>query len=147
MADDVLLQTEADVLFRMEKIPASSGTFPFPDFGGRIGVPLVSRDKREQFSLDISRKRIALTTSYQTRARKVIVLARLDFGSPHRNPDGSEVKVPHLHLYREGYGAKWAIEVPSGILSEPEDSWQVLLDFMRYCNIIEQPNIVRGLFS
>lgn len=147
MADDALTQSDADTLLRMEKVPASADTFHFLGFGGRIEVPLVSRDEREKFSLDINRKRIALTTGYQTRARKVVVLARLDFAAPHRNPDGSEVGVPHLHLYREGYGDKWAFAVPDGILSNPADAWQVLHDFMRYCGVVENPNIVRGLFA
>jgi hypothetical protein len=107
----------------------------------------MSRDERERFSLDINRKRIALTTGYQTRARQVVVLARLDFAAPHRNPDDTEVGVPHLHLYREGFGDKWAIEVPVGLLSNPADAWQVLLDFMRYCGVVEHPDIRRGLFS
>jgi hypothetical protein len=81
------------------------------------------------------------------RGRHVFVLARLDFAAPHRNPDGSEVGVPHLHLYREGFGDKWAFDVPDGLLTDPNDAWQVLLDFMRYCNVVEQPNISRGLFS
>lgn len=147
MADDALAQVEADALLKMEKVPASSDVFHFPDLGGRIEVPLVSRDHREAFSLDINRKRIALTTGYQTRARKVVVLARLDFAAPHRNPDGTDIGVPHLHLYREGYGDKWAVEVPVGLLSNPRDGWQILRDFMRYCGVIEEPNIVQGLFS
>jgi hypothetical protein len=147
MADDVLSQSDAETLLLMEKIPVTQDTFQFPDLGGRIEVPLMSRDERERFSLDINRKRISLTTGYQTRARQVIVLARLDFSAPHRNPDGTEVGVPHLHLYREGYGDKWAYEVPDGFLSKPEDAWQVLHDFMKYCQVIERPNIVRGLFS
>lgn len=63
MADDALAQVEADALLKMEKVPASSDVFHFPDLGGRIEVPLVSRDHREAFSLDINRKRIALTTA------------------------------------------------------------------------------------
>ena len=147
MADDTLTQADADLLLLMEKVPASDDAFRFPDLGGRIEVPLVSRDKREHFSLDVNRKRIALTTNYQTRARKVIVLARLDFAAPHRNPDDREVGVPHLHLYREGYGDKWAYDVPDGLLSDPPDAWQTLHNFMRYCGVVEQPNIVRGLFT
>lgn len=76
-----------------------------------------------------------------------MVLARLDFNAPHRNPDDSEVSVPHLHLYREGYGDRWAIEVPPGLLKDPSDAWQVLLDFMAYCAIVQPPTITRGLFS
>lgn len=147
MADDTLTQSDAETLLRMDKVPATRDAVRFPDLGGRIEVPLMSRDERERFSLDISRKRIALTTSYQTRGRQVIVLARLDFTAPHRNPDGSEVGVPHLHLYREGYGDKWAMAVPDGLLAKPDDAWQVLLDFMAYCGVVESPNIVRGLFS
>jgi hypothetical protein len=34
---------------------------------------------------------------------------RLDLdGPPHRNPDDEEIPWPHLHVYREGYGDKWA---------------------------------------
>jgi len=147
MAEDALSQNDAEILLRMEKVPASPDAFRFPDLGGRIEVPLMSPDERERFSLDINRKRIALTTGYQARGRQVVVLARLDFAAPHRNPDGTEVGVPHLHLYREGYGDKWAVEIPEGLLSKPEDAWQVLHDFMKYCGVVEQPNIVRGLFS
>lgn len=147
MAEDALTQTEADALLRLEKVTASAETFHFPDLGGRIEVPLVSRNRREQFSLDINRKRIALTTGYQTRARQVIVLARLDFAAPHRNPDGTEVGVPHLHVYREGFGDRWAVEVPAGLLTNPSDSWQVLHDFMVYCSVVERPTIIRGLFA
>ena len=49
--------------------------------------------------------------TYQTRARQIIVLARLDFGPDHRNPDGNIVGSPHLHVYREGYGDKWAYKL------------------------------------
>lgn len=148
MADIELPQSDADTLLRMEKIRQEGDvTWIFPDLGGGIEVPLVSSNQREMFSLDISRKRIALTTKYQMRGRQVVVLARLDFASPHRNPDGEEIGIPHLHLYREGFGDKWAAPVPSGLLSKPDDAWQCLLDFMRYCNVIAPPSITRGLFT
>ena len=59
-----------------------------------------------------------------------VILARLDFASLHRNPDGTTVGVPHLHVYREGYGDRFAYEVPSGMLKNPYDPLQVLLDFL-----------------
>ncbi len=64
MADDALSQADAETLLRMDKKPALTDAFQFPDLGGRIEVPLVSRDGRERFFLDINRKRIALTTGY-----------------------------------------------------------------------------------
>lgn len=42
--------------------------------------------------------------------------------------------------------AKFA-QLSTGMLSKPDDAWQVLHDFMNYCGVVEQPNIVRGLFS
>jgi len=44
-------------------------------------------------------------------------------------------------------GVQQARECPSGMLSQPDDAWQVLNDFMTYCAVVERPNIVRGLFS
>lgn len=147
MAEIIMPQADADSLLQMEKIAADDRRWPFPDFGGNVEVPLISRNQRETFSLDISRKRIALTTKYQMRGRQVVVLARLDFGAPHRNPDDAEIGVPHMHLYREGFGGKWAYPVPDGMLTEPQNAWQCLLDFMRYCNVVEAPKITRGLFT
>ena len=77
-----------------------------------------------------------------------MVLVRLDFGNqPHRNPDGDEVPSPHLHMYREGYGDKWAIQVPADRFPNLSDMWLALGDFMRFCNIVDRPNIIRGLFA
>lgn len=80
-------------------------------------------------------KKIVLKMKYQLRARQTIVLARLDFGAPHRNPDGKEIGVPHLHLYREGYGDKFAYPVPPGMLRNPNDPKTCLEDFMARYNI------------
>ena len=142
-----LSQAEADALLRMEKYRIDSTAHAFPDLGGHIQIVLQSQNQRESFSLDISRRRIALTTKYQNRGRQSVVLARLDFNSPHRNPDDSEVGIPHLHIYKEGFGDKWAYEVPADMLKNPSDPWQVLLDFMSYCSVVDTPNISRGLFS
>ena len=51
---------------------------------------------------------------------------------------------PHLHIYREGYGDKWAAPLPSRDFLRPDDSWQMLTEFMRYCNIVETPYYTRG---
>jgi len=78
----------------------------------------------------------------------VVVLVRLDFGGhPHRNPDGEEILSPHLHIYKEGYGDKWAIPVPTDRFPNMDDLWKTLEDFMRFCNITEPPFIEKGLFA
>ena len=113
-----------------------------------MSIPLQSVDKREQFLLDISRGLIDLGRGkYQNRARQVVVLVRLDFGgSPHRNPDGEEIGSPHLHIYREGFGDKWAIPLPADRFPRITNLRSTLDDFMQFCNITLPPNIESGLF-
>ena len=114
MADINLTQDEADKLMAMEKRAADEKEWLFPAPGYGVAIPLTSLDKRESFMLDVTRAQIKLTeATYQNRARVAIILMRLDLdGPPHRNPDGEEVSCPHLHIYREGYGDKWAIPAP-----------------------------------
>jgi len=84
----------------------------------------------------------------QNRGRQVVVLVRLDLGgAPHRNPDDEEIPVPHLHLYREGYGDKWAVPVPADRFSNLADIWVTLEEFMRFCSVTQPPYIERGLFT
>jgi hypothetical protein len=132
----------------IEKVCVDGATYYFPDPDGSMCASLVSRDERESFLLDISRGRINLAkATYQNRSRKVIILLRLDIeGTTHTNPDGHRIPTPHLHVYREGFGDKWAIPVPSGDFTNTSDLFQSMEDFMTYCNITQPPNIERRLF-
>lgn len=143
-----LTQAEADALLVLEKHREDEKQWRLPDLGGGLIVPLSSVDRAEAFHLDISRGRINLNKGkYQTRARSVVVLARLDFGVPHRNPDDQEVPAPHLHVYREGYGDKWAFPVPAEHFTNLEDRWQALMDFLRFCAVTRPPHFEKGLFT
>jgi hypothetical protein len=149
MADINLTQDEADALLAAEKHRANEDQSDFPTGGESIVVPLQSADKREQFLLDLSRARIdLLKVKMQTRGRQVVILARLDLaGAPHRNPDDEEIPAPHLHVYREGYGDKWAIPLPADRFPNPTDVWATFEAFLRFCNITQPPHIERGLFT
>lgn len=149
MTDIDLTQAEADALIKMKKVRIDSIIWNYPPLGGSISIPLSSIDKRENFLLDISRGHIDLRKGkYQNRARQIIVLVRLDFnGAPHRNPDGMEVTAPHLHIYREGFGDKWAYPVPIDEFPNLTDVVMTLDDFMRFCNIVDKPDIQTGLFT
>src|SRR3954470_1823837 len=146
MTELLLTQAEADQLFALEKHRVNDEHYDYN--GGVLSIPLQSADKREQFILDIRRGRIDLQKgTYQSRSRQVTVLARLDFGgAPHRNPDDVEVPCPHLHLYREGFGDKWAAPIPIESFPRISDPWATLGDFMAFCNITQPPIINRGLF-
>jgi len=149
MADINLTQGEADALIAMEKHRTTEDRSDFPMGGDSLVLPLQSPDKREQFLLDLSRGRIDLQkVKMQNRGRQVVVLVRLDLGgAPHRNPDGEEIATPHLHVYREGYGDKWAMPVPADRFQDTSDVWTTLPDFLQYCNITQPPHIERGLFT
>jgi hypothetical protein len=143
-----LTQAEADALLAMEKHRTDDNRLNFPDSGESMHIPLISANGRENFHLDISRGKINLSKgTYQNRSRQIVILARLDFGGqPHRNPDDVEIPSPHIHIYKEGYGDKWAIPLPYDILVTTDDIWQLLKDFMIFCNITKAPKIERGLF-
>ena len=71
-------------------------------------------------------------------------LVRLDFGGPpHTNPDGEEISTPHLHVYRENYGDRWAIPLPEEQFNDLADTWTTLQDFMGFCQITEPPRLIK----
>lgn len=143
-----LTQAEADALLAMEKVADDSSPRNFPGGGESLQVGLRSPDGREEFILDIYRGRIDLAkVTYQNRARVTTVLARLDLGGPpHTNPDGTLVKTPHLHLYREGYADKWAFDVPDDFL-DLDDARVTLYDFLGYCNVTDPPTFQDRLMA
>lgn len=149
MADMHLTQAEADALIGMEKHRSTEDRSDFPMGGQSLVLPLQSADKREHFMLDLSRGRIDLRkVKMQNRGRQVVVLVRLDLGgAPHRNPDDVDVQAPHLHIYREGFGDKWAVAVPADRFRNIDDVWGTLEDFLRFCNITQPPHIERWLFT
>jgi hypothetical protein len=148
MADIDLTQAEADALIEMEKHRVDESEWRFPSPGEKLAIPLTSADKRESFMLDVTRGQIKLTkATYQNRARQVIVLMRLDLdGPPHRNPDDREIPCPHLHVYRAGFGDRWAVPAPTDVYPETSDLFASFEAFMRHCKITQPPRIQMGLF-
>lgn len=122
MSEMNLVQAEADALIGMEKRRLDDTEWIFPLPGERLTIPLTSTDKRENFTLDVTRGRIRLLkASFQNRARQAVVLLRLDVsGSPHINPDGQEIPRPHMHVYREGHADKWAYPASRDKYPDPE---------------------------
>jgi hypothetical protein len=138
----VLTQAEADALIQMPKRFVTSVSVKLPP-GADHFYDLVGSDPRERFLLDLRRSRIRLSKlRYQTRARLVIVLVRLCLnGAPHPNPDGQLIGGTHLHIYREGYGDKWAFPLDPAQFADTNDMWRMLMDFCGYCQISPLPAI------
>lgn len=144
----MLSQAEADALLAAEK------TFREPTLvslavGADATYDLVGSlsGSEESFLLDVWRGvKKAAKLKYQTRGRKVIVLARIDInGAPHTNPDGVRIDGTHLHIYREGYDDRWAYPLDRRIFSHHLNPSTTLLDFCRYCNIVDTPTVQAGL--
>jgi len=151
MSDINISQQEADELIKIEKNVTTNDIYIFPTQinSGKIDVPLVSIDEKEDFILSIKRKQLILEKrNHLLRVRKSIVLLRLDIDGPeHTNPNGEKIKGTHLHIYREGFADKWAYELPKETFSDLSDVYQTVVDFMDYCNINRKPNFQRDLFA
>jgi len=143
----LLSQAEADQLISLPKQRVNDVVWKYTGVGEKLVIPLVSVDGTEEFSLDINRQSIVLTKgTYQMRGRRVIALARLDFGGPaHQNPDGAVIPCPHLHLYREDYADKWAIPLPKSF-TNAEDRKLTLIEFLEFCKVVTPPSIEYGMF-
>ena len=147
MAGIDLPQPVADDLLAMAKRKTDSTVWRFSHTDRKVIIPLESLDGREEFLLDLYRGRINLAkNTFQNRGRRSVILARLDIGGPdHRNPDDQEVPAPHLHIYVEGYGDKWAVPAPCSTFPNLANPRQTLHDFMQFINVVDSPDIRQGL--
>lgn len=141
MAAIDLTQAEADELMGVDKQRISDVAVPYPVPGRNITIELRSTDNREEFLLDVWRSdKNPRRARFQIRARRAIILARIDLGGqPHTNhEDEPDIPAPHLHLYREGWD-NWAMPVPSANFTALDDQYRTLEEFMVYCNITSPP--------
>jgi len=145
----MLPQVEADALLRVPKHRVDDRHWLLPSTGGGLTIPLRSENGKESFLLDVARGRYRLTKlKFQTRAKTNIVLVRIDIGGMrHTNPDGERIPAPHIHLYREGFGDRWAHPLPLDQFPDPEDHWKTLQSFFDYCQITQAPYFEKGLFA
>ena len=140
----MISQNEAEELIKLKKWLTDSQVVTLKP-GQNAAYDLDSSDPAEKFILDIWRGTISLKARFQTRARKTVVLVRLDLnGAPHTNPDGEIIKCPHIHVFREGYDDKWAYPVDVKKFSDTSEYSIAFSDFCSYCNI-STPNFERTL--
>ncbi|MFA6923003.1 MAG: hypothetical protein WC223_02005 [Bacteroidales bacterium] len=155
-----ITQQDADFFFLMEKFPEEEKEYQFPNSGQKLTITFTTSDKRENFLFDIYRGSIKITKAvYQNRVRKAYILRRLDFnGAPHPNPEvenvplpilepynGKEIPSPHIHLYVEGFGERWAVPAEMLMKIKGKDIYEIMIDFFKYCNVKQLPNIKKTL--
>lgn len=142
-----LTKEQADYYLSIRKVRAEEQYYDIGQDlakGRKFQVALKAREVRDNsFFLDISQKKVILKVKCQFRsANQNVILVRLDLYGSHRNPDGTEIGAPHLHLYSQEFGDKVAVPVPEGMLKDPNDPLQVIHDFIIKYNIEEN-----GLFG
>lgn len=137
-----LSQDEADALIKTPK-RLLEVVNRFPEPGEKIILEAISDNYNDKFLVDINRGSIVLfKCSYHLRVRTAIGLVRLDTHQTrkHQNPDGTVIGAPHLHIYREGYGLKWA-QLISDDLNLPNNLIDILHWFFTYCKISINMNL------
>jgi hypothetical protein len=148
-----LTRAEADALLQIPKEFIESAPLEFPNSQAlRYERELRSMDRREQFLFDFEQgNRNRARLKYQTRGRKVLILARLELNGPaHRNPPnspyrpGARLPCPHFHRYIEGFEDKIAYDPAdvSGLSMRDLANGVICLeDFLKYCAVQSVPNI------
>lgn len=135
----MLSQKQIDELLDILKIVKyQKEDFSFPQYGTKQALEAFSKDNKEKFLIDIQptkSKRRGKKITFQERYNKDIILLRLDlFGPPHTNPDGKIISGNHLHIIREEFDERFAIEIPESFI-DVEDRVQTLIDFLKYCKV------------
>lgn len=144
-----LTQTEADYLTQQAKLFVSDTPIFVGHHSFRSERELISTDRRERFFLDMRHDSLRLRKyTYQTRARTIVTLVRLDVGDTlqHTNPDGVLVSGSHIHLYREDYDVKFAFTLADYPFSTPDDMLTTMVEFATFCRILNIPP-VSGSFA
>ncbi|MGX4600293.1 DUF6978 family protein [Faecalimicrobium sp. JNUCC 81] len=141
----MLTQDDFTQLMQHFKTFEDNSPIVLPDDGGKIARNLHSKNSNDQFILNIERGRIDLKkVKYQTRDKATnTVLLRIDTKGPrHLNPDGEFIECPHIHIYKENYGDKWAIPLDATIFSDFCNLSNLLRDFLIYFNVQDIPTIL-----
>lgn len=144
-------QSTADYLISLEK-RINDSYISLPLVNDKLTLNVQSIDGNETFLLDVNRAgsiRLSRCT-FQERYSVTIILVRLDLddGKSHQNPDGKVIRGPHIHIYKEGYGDRWAYllsEIDSFSFSNTLDLLTSFTEFCSYCNISNIPAIQRSL--
>lgn len=105
------------------------------------------KTSNNKFLLDFYRGSFELAKfTANKRFRQTIVMLRYDNGGRHTNPDGEVFEGPHVHLYKEGYGDKFAFPVSKIKINESDSMETRFKKILHFCNIIDCPYLEVPMF-
>ena len=143
-----LTQREADTLREIEKSFINPSSVRFPERRETKLYPLWYRyDNRRKDDMAISAyrgKKNPKKVSFRLLYAQGIILVRVDTQdpTPHTNPDGTRIEPgePHIHIYKEGFGDKFAYPLPAEF-NYTDDVIDLFMDFLSYSHIINKDQI------
>lgn len=141
----MLSDKEFNILMSYSKTLVDSSPIYLPEKGKKYSREIKSLNSKDKFLLSINRGRVELNkiTYLNKFYDNSTILLRLDTaqGGRHINPDGTFIPCPHLHIYTEDYGDKFAIPLDPKLFSNTNDLAILLRDFLTYFNVNNIPEI------
>jgi hypothetical protein len=123
-----LTQIQAQTLIEALKEAVRKTPFTW-EANTRYDEPLIAIEQDGvEFILTLNRNPFEIRLHLRTRMDN-IGLCRIDAAPYHSNPDGTELRnTPHMHVYREGYGDKWAEPIDWYNADDPQATLERFLD-------------------
>jgi hypothetical protein len=125
----MLSQEKAEELILQAKLAAKSDVFTWLHNQQQEELLLSAGDRELQFLLTLKRNPFEVKAQLRTRDRH-IPLVRMDNALQHVNPDGTVLRGPHLHWYKEGHGVAWAEPIDWYKTEAPMDTIFTFLDLI-----------------
>jgi hypothetical protein len=137
-----LSQSEFDYLMSQEKEFEDKSTILLGPAPLQWSKKIISTSTKDTFSLDFYRGTFRLEKyTYNHRFKQNTVLIRFDSYGMHTNPDGEKMEGFHVHIYKEGFGDKFAYPASHFGIKDSDTIEVVLQRILRYCNINKIPPI------
>ncbi len=131
-----LTQAEFEFLLNLEKEFEDKSTlnlYPAPLQWTR---KIKSIPTKDIFCLDFYRGTFKIQKyTFNHRYRQTLPIFRFDSYGVHTNPDGEKVEEFHIHIYKEGFGDKFAYPASEFGIDNDDTMDIVLQKILRYCNI------------
>lgn len=125
----MLTQGKANELIAKAKEAARTEVFTWLDNERQEELFLAVEDEGLQFLLSLKRNPYEIRVQLRTKDRH-IPLARIDNAVQHPNPDGTIIRGPHIHWFKEGEGMAWAEPIDWYRLDRPLDTLLRFLDLV-----------------
>jgi hypothetical protein len=121
---------KANELIHLAKEATKTEVFTWEHNRQQEELLIAVQDRDMHFLLTLKRNPFEIKAQLRTRERHV-PLVRLDNAAQHVNPDGTVLRGPHLHWYKEGDGLAWASPADWCDLTQPMQTVMRFLDIIQ----------------